>query len=272
MLSTLTGVSADRSGTFCWRPRMWLLSIEDLSLTPGHQLMKTHQKHSQTLFHVLGWSPDWVGIHKKSFRVEGAAHHLPSALSPACQASLITHSDLVRPLHPERGSPPNHTVTTSYWWLSVTLLIRPSSPLLAPSFSPSAWQGQPSAREDAAEGIFESQLLLQSFHLELYLAKAGCRAPEPSGGIEQSRMERWDTLGLKWNAPSGRLKMASHIILLIPRPQKESKLVGKWHQRYERVSVVEAKLEQDDEMKKPCSCSSIEPQTENPKTKKRKSP
>ncbi|GLD70266.1 probable E3 ubiquitin-protein ligase MID2 [Lates japonicus] len=34
----------------------------------------------------------------------------------------------------------------------------------------------PMESRDAAEGIFESELWLQTFHLVLYLANAGCRA------------------------------------------------------------------------------------------------
>lgn len=45
---------------------------------------------------------------------------------------------------------------------------------------------------EAAEGIFERELLLQTFHLVLYLAKAGCRVPGLSEGIHQRREEGGD--------------------------------------------------------------------------------
>lgn len=45
---------------------------------------------------------------------------------------------------------------------------------------------------DAAEGIFERELWLQTFHLVLYLAKAGCRVAGLSGGTRQRREEGRD--------------------------------------------------------------------------------
>lgn len=45
---------------------------------------------------------------------------------------------------------------------------------------------------DAAEGIFERELWLQTFHLVLYLAKAGCGVARLSEGIHQRREEGWE--------------------------------------------------------------------------------
>lgn len=45
---------------------------------------------------------------------------------------------------------------------------------------------------DAAEGIFERELWLQTFHLVLYLAKAGCRVPWLSEDIHSMREGGWD--------------------------------------------------------------------------------
>lgn len=50
----------------------------------------------------------------------------------------------------------------------------------------------PMESRDAAEGIFERELWLQTFHLVLYLAKAGCRVARLSESIHRRREEGWD--------------------------------------------------------------------------------
>ncbi|KAK1904526.1 RING finger protein 214 [Dissostichus eleginoides] len=47
----------------------------------------------------------------------------------------------------------------------------------------------PMESTDATEGLFERDLWLQTFHPVLYLAKAGCRVPQLSEGIDQRRKE-----------------------------------------------------------------------------------
>ncbi len=69
---------------------------------------------------------------------------------------------------------------------------------------------------DAAEGIFERELWLQTFHLALYLAKAGCGVARLSEGTHQRREEGWrESRGGEMKFSVGKRKGAKQPSLLL---------------------------------------------------------
>lgn len=161
-----------------------------------------HQEHFQKLPHVPWRPPDWARIYKRSFKLEAKWKQGRSA-SPSC-----THLDA--------GLLWSSTEATCNFriWNKTRLMILFSLPLyflllfassnlsfpLLPfwvSFPcplsrhlPGKDNRVPMEKRDAAEGMFERELWLQTFHLVLHLAKAGCRVAQLSEGGWDKRKEK----------------------------------------------------------------------------------
>ena len=154
---------------FCWRHKMFLLQLKsDLSVTPRHRMMKTCQEPlSKKLPHVPWQPPDWLKEKASNWR-QGLSSS-PWLHSPGSWAALIILQSArcnFRIWSKTRLKIPLFT----FPWLFVSsftlLLLLPSLSLLpVPSFSPSAWQGQPSAHGEwgcSRRHLWKRELWLQN--------------------------------------------------------------------------------------------------------------
>lgn len=189
---------------------MLLLQLHSgFGVTPRHQIIKTCQEHFEKLLHVL-WQPlDCVRICKRSFKLE-AKWRQGHTVALTWVTSFSDH--IQRPGAPhtswERAEKSEEPYFLFMFIFGKSFLQPPPSlpyflSILCPLFFhlPGRDNLMPTESRNGAEGIFEWELWLQTFHLMLYLAKTGCRVPWLSEGIHQ----RWDqTRGEEaiWNVMS----------------------------------------------------------------------
>lgn len=161
-------------------------------------MMKNMSGNLIKKLHVLWQRPDWVKMYNSSFKLEtewkkgritsSSCTHLDVKLfwwytetmysfTSGTQASLRILLSI------------NRFVTLFLFFPSFRSLpvFLVSSPCPLSFHLPGRSNSESMESRDAAEGIFERELWLQTFHLVLYLAKAGCRVPWLSEDIHSMR-------------------------------------------------------------------------------------